>query len=124
MTARISMRHRRQGDGTARMAVGYGCCLPDQVALCPAERLPLVRALRGEEALHQLLADARAPDRIPPPNLCLRVFQSRPPCSVNTTSSSGCFRRASLAAVRRCSTRAKEDCAEMGVSGNLRPGQR
>jgi PAS domain S-box-containing protein len=33
----------------------YGCYLPDQVTPYPPERLPLARALRGEEALNQLI---------------------------------------------------------------------
>ena len=33
----------------------YGCYLPDQVTPYPPERLPLVRALRGEEALNELI---------------------------------------------------------------------
>jgi PAS domain S-box-containing protein len=41
--------------GPAEWSSACGCYLPDQVTYYPAERLPLVRALQGEEALNQLL---------------------------------------------------------------------
>jgi PAS domain S-box-containing protein len=44
----------RDADPTEWPSV-YGCYLPDQVTLCPAEQLALARALRGEEALNQLI---------------------------------------------------------------------
>ncbi len=44
----------RDADPTEWSSV-YGCYLPDQVTLCPAEQLALARALRGEETLNQLI---------------------------------------------------------------------
>ncbi len=39
----------------AQWSAVYGCYLPDRVTPYPPERLPLARALRGEEALNQLI---------------------------------------------------------------------
>ena len=39
----------------AEWSAVYGCYLPDRVTPYPPERLPLARALRGEEALNQLI---------------------------------------------------------------------
>jgi PAS domain S-box-containing protein len=39
----------------AKWSTVYGCYLPDRVTLFPPERLPLTRALQGEEALNELI---------------------------------------------------------------------
>ena len=39
----------------AEWSAVYGCYLPDKITPYPPERLPLARALRGEEALNQLI---------------------------------------------------------------------
>ncbi len=39
----------------AEWPAAYGCYLPDRVTPCPAERLPLVRAMRGETTTNELL---------------------------------------------------------------------
>jgi len=41
--------------GPAEWSSAYGCYLPDRVTPFPPERLPLARALRGEEALNELV---------------------------------------------------------------------
>jgi PAS domain S-box-containing protein len=39
----------------AAWSASYGCCRPDMVTPYPSEELPLARAMRGEEALHELI---------------------------------------------------------------------
>jgi hypothetical protein len=47
----------------AAWSVAYGCYRPDMVTPYPPEELPLARAARGEEALHELIyiRNARRP---------------------------------------------------------------
>ncbi len=40
---------------SAEWSATYGCYLPDMVTTYPPEELPLARAMRGEEALHELI---------------------------------------------------------------------
>jgi PAS domain S-box-containing protein len=40
---------------SAAWSATYGCYRPDMVTLYPPEELPLARAMRGEEALHELI---------------------------------------------------------------------
>ena len=40
---------------SAQWSSTYGCYRPDMVTLYPPEELPLARAMRGEEALHELI---------------------------------------------------------------------
>ena len=40
---------------SAEWSATYGCYRPDMVTLYPPEELPLARAMRGEEALHELI---------------------------------------------------------------------
>jgi PAS domain S-box-containing protein len=40
---------------SAEWSSTYGCYRPDRVTLYPPEELPLARAMRGEEALHELI---------------------------------------------------------------------
>src|SRR5688572_32331594 len=40
---------------SAKWSGAYGCHRPDMVTLYPPEELPLARAMRGEEALHELI---------------------------------------------------------------------
>ena len=40
---------------SAQWSAAYGCYRPDMVTLYPLQELPLARALRGEEAIHELI---------------------------------------------------------------------
>lgn len=40
---------------SAEWSAAYGCYRPDMVTLYPSEELPLARAMRGDEALHELI---------------------------------------------------------------------
>jgi len=41
--------------GSAAWSATYGCYRPDMVTPYPPKELPLARAMRGEEALHELI---------------------------------------------------------------------
>ncbi len=41
--------------GSAEWSLAYGCYRPDMVTPYPPQELPLARAMRGEEALHELI---------------------------------------------------------------------
>jgi len=51
------------GTDSAAWSVTYGCYRADRVTPYPAEELPLARAIRGEDALHQLIF-IRNPQRL------------------------------------------------------------
>jgi len=61
----LGSRDARQG-GPAEWTTIYGCYLPDQATLLSPEELPLVRALRGEEVVDEIIfvRNAERPARV------------------------------------------------------------